>query len=154
VLGREFQEVISAQLTVKNRDWRQLILFHAPGFSLYALRLSNSKVFSHHLSALFQLIHAAFVNDGPFVDHINPVADVHGKKRILLSHEKRVSLILQLPDLVTEKLGDNRRKACRRFIQEDAFRAAHERSSHGQHLLLAAAQGSGNAVLHGFELRE
>ena len=66
--------------------------------ALHAPCFLHPKIFPHHLSVLFQLIHAAFIHDRSFVDHVGAVADVQRKERILLSHEKGVRLTIRVQE--------------------------------------------------------
>ena len=45
--------------------------------------------------------------------------------------------------IVEDLLGQDRREAHRRLVEEQDRRARHERAAHGQHLLLATRQRSG-----------
>ena len=61
---------------------------------------------------------------------------------------------MQLADDVKDLLNEDRSEAHGRLVEHQELRLRHERSAHGEHLLLAARERTGDLLAALFETRE
>ena len=61
---------------------------------------------------------------------------------------------MQLADDVKDLLNEDRSEAHRRLVEHQKLRLRHERSAHGEHLLLAAGERTGDLLAALFEARK
>ena len=61
---------------------------------------------------------------------------------------------MQLADDVKDLLNEDRSEAHGRLVEHQELRLRHERSAHGEHLLLAAGERTGDLLAALFEARE
>ena len=73
-------------------------------------------------------------------EHICPVRDLQGLLRVLLDEQDRRALLVDFGDRREDRVDQELREAHRRLVEEQQLRARHERSAHGEHLLLAAGE--------------
>ncbi len=78
--------------------------------------------------------------------HVAAIRDFKGIKDILLDQQDGGSALVDFCNDFKDGAHQNRRQAQRRFIQHHECGQRHQAAAHGQHLLLAAAQGPGFLV--------
>ena len=92
----------------------------------------------------------------PGLQHVGAVGDRQRHVGVLLDHEDRRALAVDLLDDVEHLLDIERRQAHRRLVHADQPRPGHQRAADRHHLLLAAGQRAGDlvaALLHAREQR-
>jgi hypothetical protein len=94
------------------------------------------------------LRHGAGPSDLALFQHVGAVRNRLGEAYILFGQQDRKAALLQFNDGVGDLLNDYRRNAFGRFIEQHDQRIAHQRARDGQHLLLAAAHATTEAMAH------
>ena len=74
--------------------------------------------------------------------------------QVLFRQQHAQALLLQFENHVGHVLDDFRRQAFGRFVQQHQVGVAHQRSSHGKHLLLAPAHAAARAIRHLAQVRK
>ena len=75
---------------------------------------------------------------------VGPLGDRERQVGVLLDDEHGgVELLVQVGETLEQVLGDDRRQAERRLVEQEQLRPQHQRPGHRQHLLLAPAEAAG-----------
>ena len=78
----------------------------------------------------------------PVLEHVAAVGHGERERHLLLGDQQGHALLLEPFERLERELRDLRRQSGRRLVEHEEPRPRHERATHGQHLLLAAAQSS------------
>ena len=92
--------------------------------------------------------------DPTVLEHVPPVRDGQCERHLLLRDQQRHTVPLELLERLERELRDLRSQTGRRLVEHQEPRPRHERASHGQHLLLTAAEGSRLLALSHLQPRE
>src|SRR3954469_3542211 len=91
---------------------------------------------------LAEVVGRALQHEPPRREDVAAVGDREGDVRILLDDEHRDPGFVHLLDDLERALDEDRREPHRRLVHQQKLRLRHERTAHGDHLLLAAGERS------------
>src|SRR5215475_13860186 len=120
-----------------------LVVLHvAVGLARAYLVEAEIELFDIRIAA--QLLGWPFQHDAAALHHIAMIGDVEDERGVLLDDEDReVALLLEATDDGEYFLDDERRKAERRFVEQDRLGVGHQGPPDHHHLLLAAREIAG-----------
>src|SRR4051812_394581 len=95
-----------------------------------------------HLRVVQEVRAAALEAIAPEVEHVAAVRHRERAACVLLDHEDRHAPLVDLADLVEDRVHEERRQPRRRLVEQEQVGLGDERARHRQHLPLAARQRS------------
>src|SRR6476619_8166245 len=99
---------------------------------------SEPEVRPAHRIVGLQLVGVAAEHDLARLEDIGAMGDAQGQVGVLLDHEHRDALLVELGELAEQALDDEGGQPERRLVEQEEPRPRHERPGDRQHLLLAS----------------
>ena len=98
------------------------------------------------------VVRVALGDDAALGHHDDPVGDVAHHVHVVLDEQHGHAQVLQVEDVVEQRLRQRRVHAGHRLVEHDERGVAHEGARHLEQLALAAGEAGGEVVLLGVEL--